>query len=108
MNPQLDIFGKLAEYFRPSFFNTIHLPEPDLKAAKAQTGLQDQRVMAIFREKGKLTPVEAWEAYCQAFPACPLTSIRRSITVLTGRGLLRKLPEMKAGRFGKPNYVWSV
>ena len=90
------------------FFNTIHLSGTELKEAKEQTGLQDQRVLEIFRGYGELTPVDCWQAYCCRFPECPLTSIRRSITVLTGKGLLMKLDKMKPGRYGKKNYLWKI
>jgi len=107
MNNQLDIFGKLGEYFRPVFFNTVKLPAPELKAEKVQASIQNDRVLEIFRAKGKLTPLEAWRAYCDVFPECPATSIRRSITVLTGLGLLTKTNEMKKEIYGKPNYIWE-
>ena len=107
MNNQLNIFGKLGEYFRPVYFNNTKLPEPELKAAKVQSGLQNDRVLDIFRERGKLTPLEAWRAYCQLFPECPATSIRRSITVLTGLKKLIKTDEMKTEIYGKPNYIWQ-
>ncbi len=90
------------------FYNTIHLEGQELAQAKEQTGLQDQRILAIFQKGGKLTPVEAWEAYCRDFPAPPLTSIRRSITVLTGKGQLLKTTEMREGKYGKKNFVWKI
>lgn len=89
------------------FFNTIGLSGEDLGKAKAQTGKQDTRVLNIFKELGKLTPLEAWRAYCSIFPECPATSIRRSITVLTGLKMLRKTEDMKTEAFGKPNYIWE-
>lgn len=93
---------------KPAFFNTLHLEGKELKEATTQTGKQDSRVLDIFRKAGKLTPVDAWEAYCRDFPVCPLTSIRRSITVLTGLGLLQKLNEKKPGKYGKDNYCWKI
>lgn len=109
---QTDLFGQMGAILAPvpkaEFYNTIHLQGPELAAAKAQTADQDSRVLEIFRKGGKLTPVDAWEAYCRDFPAPPLTSIRRSITVLTGQGKLQKLAEMKMGKFGKPNYLWQA
>ena len=89
-----------------SFFNTIHLSGNGLKEAQEQTGLQDIRVLALFREYKTLTPFQAHETYCERFPECPVTSIRRSITVLTKKGLLIKTNESKIEKYGKKNYYW--
>ena len=89
------------------FYNTIHLSGTDLTEAKEQTGVQSQRILEIYKKAIKLTPVEAWEAYCELYPAALLTSIRRSITSLTGQGLLIKTSEMRQGRYGKKNYIWK-
>ena len=92
-----------------SYFNTTSLFGDDLKACVSQAVKQDDRVLAIFKIKGcELTPAEAWAIYCDCFPDCPLTSIRRSITVLTDKGKLIKTGEMKDGIFGKPNYKWRA
>lgn len=108
---QPSLFETFAEMTKPvpsDFFNTIHISGSELAESKAQTGLQDHRVLEIYQKSRKLTPLEAWEAYSSLFPVCPLTSIRRSITVLTGRGLLRKTDEKRMGKYGKVNYVWEV
>ena len=110
MTNQLNIFEKLAEYFRPpapSFFNTINEKGQELLQSKAQTGLQDRRVLDIFRELGKLTPLEVSRAYNSRYPPAPATSIRRSITVLTGLKMLQKLNETKIEVYGKKNYLWQ-
>jgi Fe2+ or Zn2+ uptake regulation protein len=108
MQSQLDFFGQPAENKNPVFFNTIKLPEPELKDAKISATIQNARVMDIFKQHGKLTPLEAWRHYCNVFPEAPATSIRRSITVLTGLGLLQKTDEKKPEVYGKPNYFWKI
>jgi hypothetical protein len=115
MNNQLDIFSEIGEYFRPpspGFFNTIKLAGPELKEAKAQTGLQDQRVLQIFREFTKMTPLHCWRVYCGRFPPVPETSIKRSITVLSQlkTPLLEKLgkEEMIKESRGKKNHQWKI
>lgn len=104
---QLSIFEKM-EIFRPVFFNTVNLTGPELVEAKVQTGVQDIRVLGLYRELGKMTPLACWRAYCGRFPACPCTSIRRSITVLTGLKMLRQLPDMVKEQYGKPNHLWEA
>ena len=104
---QLSIFDKLSEYFRPNYYNTTHLPEPELKKEKLAVKFQDERVLDIFKQSGvKMTPWECSQAYDRLFPAAPITSIRRAITDLTGQGLLKKCIEQKTGGYGKKNYTW--
>lgn len=109
MNNQPSLFesiitGRTAK----QFFNTIHLEGQELKQAKEQTGLQDQRVLEIFKELGNLTPLACSRAYDARFSPAPCTSIRRSINTLTGQGRLKKTSEMKIDIYGKKNYVWQL
>lgn len=93
----------------PEFFNTIHLSGSELTAAKGQTGLQDRRIIGLFEFWDcKMTPFELHEHYENQFGRTPITSIRRSITVLTRRGKLEKLSEMKLEREGKVNHYWRL
>lgn len=39
---------------------------------------------------------------------CPLTSVRRALTVLTAKGKLRKTVSKGEGLFGTPNHKWSL
>lgn len=101
-----DGIGKITN---PEYFNTTHLSGTELAESKAQTGLQDQRVLDIFKfHQQKFTPVQVWEQYQNWHGRVCLTSIRRSMTVLTKKGLLRKTDEKRMGKYGKVNYVWEV
>ena len=90
------------------FFNTINLTGADLAESRAKNGTQDARMLELFRKYRRMTPVEALRAYNGLYDEIPLTSARRSITVLTGLKMLRKLPDMKMGLYGKPNFVWEI
>jgi len=39
---------------------------------------------------------------------CPLTSVRRALTQLTAKGVLRKTNETGEGLFGTTNRKWSL
>lgn len=91
-----------------SFFNTIDLAGKELSEAENQACKQDDRVLQILKSGDKMTPFEVSEAYNSKYSEAPVTSIRRSMTVLTDRGLLIMCDEMKVERFGKPNHYWKV
>lgn len=93
MNPQLTIF-----------FNSIHLAGSELREATGQADIQNSRVLKIFDRP--MTPFEIHEEYEKLYPSCPLTSLRRSITTLTKRGLLEKMSLMKKEKYGKVNHYW--
>lgn len=90
------------------FFNTIHLAGPELVSAKKQTGLQDERVLEIIRKGVKMTPFQVSSEYDKLYNPAPVTSIRRSMTVLTDRGKLEMCDEMVTEKYGKPNHYWKI
>lgn len=90
------------------FFNTIHLKGQELKEVKESCSRQEERVYGLFVTYGSMTPAECSMIYNDNYPNTPLTSIRRAITVLTERGKLEKLDEMKEGNFGKRNHKWRA
>jgi len=98
---------RVLEPVGPEYFNSTHLAGKDLSEAKQQAKFQDERVLGLYIIYGKMTPCECWKIYCDNHPPCPLTSVRRSVTVLTRRDKLRKLPEMKKGIYGKYAHVWE-
>lgn len=82
----------------------------DLTAAIARATNQDESVLALFRTHLALTPSTAHALYIRATGKglTPLTSIRRSITVLTGARVLRKTPAQLLGPCGSPETVWEI
>lgn len=92
-----------------SFFNTTHetekLPEYNQKAQS-----QNERVLKILTEaKTHLTPFEIFARYSAYYKSkTPITSIRRSLTVLTKKEKLEKLDIKKNGNYGRSNYQWRI
>lgn len=91
-----------------NFFNTIELSGPPLVEATEQACKQDDRVLLILKKLGKATPFMVSEIYNKLYPECPVTSIRRSLTVLTTKGFLIMCDEMKVERYNKPNHYWKI
>lgn len=91
-----------------SFFNTISLKGEELKEATEKAMVQEDMVLFIMCDGQEYTPFEVQEIYNRIFSPVPITSIRRAITVLTDKGKLEKLDEMKEGNYGKPNHKWRL
>lgn len=101
--------NQLALAFKaPRFFATTRLSPDELAGALARAELQDEAVLAIFRADGSLTPSAAWAQYQAHGKRAPLTSIRRSITVLTSAGALVKTAAQLPGLYGSPEHVWAL
>ena len=89
-----------------SYYNTTHLTADQLRDAIASCNRQEIRVRQLYRQYGDMTPSECWDKYGSSF--CPITSIRRTITDLTDKGLLHKTGKLKPGPYGKPEHVWTT
>lgn len=90
------------------FFNTIDLKGTELLNAIDKAQHQERKVLDIMRVYKKLTPFEVSDIYNSLYPAAPVTSIRRSMTVLTDKGFLEMCDEMKKEVYGKPNHYWRL
>ena len=91
------------------FFNTINLKGFQLDKAIKTVETQNDRVHQILLQtKAKLTPPQVHEIYCELYPDCPLTSIRRSLTTLTNNNRIIMLGDMVEGLYGKPNHQWVI
>ena len=88
------------------FFNTINLQGEELAEARRKCSKQDERILEIITAHKKLTPFQVNDIYNSLYPVAPVTSIRRSLTVLTNRGLILMSSEMTKERLGKPNHFW--
>lgn len=87
------------------YYNTTNEKEllcEYLNKAKTQT----DEVLKIFNEHKKMSPATCWVIYGSS--RCPITSIRRSITVLTKDGKLRKCDTKVTGIYGRKEYQWEV
>lgn len=92
-----------------SYFNTTRLSGDELQKAKNAAVWQEDRVMFIFKNyDSRLMPCEVSKIYDSLYPPAPLTSIRRSITCLTKKGLLRKTTDLGLGKYGANNFYWQI
>lgn len=91
-----------------SFYNSINLMGVELETAQIKCTRQEYRIFQIFKSGNAYTPFEIQEIYQRQFPEVPITSIRRAITNLESKGVLKKTQTMKAERYGKPNHKWVI
>ena len=89
------------------FFNSTKLAGGDLIKERNNSKSQTNLILDFFKSNPskQLTPFEVSDALNLG---CPITSIRRSLTVLTDRGRLIKCDTMKEGMYGKKNYTWQL
>lgn len=89
-----------------NYFNTTNLIGEELKREILKAKTQNDVVYAILKKVGK--PLTPYEVHDLSGLNCPITSIRRSMTVLTNQGLLKQTEILKEGKYGKKNYTWKV
>lgn len=91
-----------------SYYDTT-LVKPKERQVYAKKNANQDRVIADFFQEnhGSHTPSDVWTK-CKAVQNSPLTSVRRSITNLTDRGFLVKLPTQKIGLYGRPEHYWRI
>lgn len=86
------------------YHNTNGLEGEELQLAMFKAVTQEQRVLLVFRKEALLTP----EDVHRHFPAgTPLTSVRRAMSNLTKRGVLRKTIIRTRGKYNAPVHYWS-
>lgn len=93
------------------FFDTTRLSPSELRDATAVARDQNAKVLAIFRRMRRpLSPSQVWRIGCDEGEAWLLTSVRRSMTVLThgAAPALVKLETKREGVYGRPEYMWSL
>ncbi len=95
-----------------SYYNTTHESGQILLDYKAQAANQDYLVLKVFKRlKRPLSPSEVWGFLTGSMEIpmdTPITSIRRSITNLTGRMELRKTNEKGIGKYGRSENRWTL
>lgn len=89
-----------------AYYNTTKESGEKLKEYQAKELTQKEKITRHFlKNKGKeFTPSEVWQKLFDIFT--PITSIRRSITDLTGEGILVKTENQKKGIFGRNEHCW--
>ena len=89
------------------YYNTTNQKGTTLKDSVSKTEKQEVKVLRFFKENPK-----AYLSPCQVHKMlginCPITSIRRTITDLTGLGELEKTDIMHEGVYGKKVHTWKL
>jgi len=88
----------------PAFYNTNATGMEQMLDEMRNAITQEQKVLAMFKYHHKLTPSQV----SLKFPNWPITSVRRTITNLTSRGLLFKTSQTRKGPFNKNEYIWKI
>jgi hypothetical protein len=92
-----------------TYFNTVNETGVDLFNYVKETRHQDELVLKCFQDDCMHSPSDVHEYLIAAHyitPSVPLTSIRRSITTLTRKGLLYKTGGRNRGPYGRAEYYW--
>jgi len=90
-----------------TYYNTNELEGEALKKANQNTAGQEAIVLEFFERlpSMRFSPERIHKA---VLPHVPLTSVRRAITNLTKKGLLRKTKQMTLGDYGTQVHTWQL
>lgn len=91
-----------------SFYNTTKESKETVKLFEKKAKTQNDIVLDYFKAHSEISfsPETIWMR-CFKDQRVPITSVRRSISNLTKRGLLIKTKEKKLSSFGRPAYKWT-
>jgi hypothetical protein len=91
------------------YFDTTSLPASELAQATSVASRQDDIIYDIFRRRiGPFSPSHILTICQLQGRKWPITSVRRSMTNLTKRGLIRRTDEKVVGPYARPEYCWSL
>ncbi len=90
------------------YFDTTSASAEDLREYNIKASSQTAIVYDYFKWNAGIliSPSKVWES--RFAENTPITSIRRSITVLTNYGLLTKTTVKTKGLFGRPENCWTL
>ena len=91
------------------FYNTTGLKNIELASVRDKAAKQDDIIREVFERYPmmELTPFDVESVLKDNGVRYPITSIRRSINTLTGKGALKKTDNRKKGLYGRDNYLWK-
>jgi len=93
-----DVVAKAPRF---GYFNTTRLKNPELQECKEKAQSQTEAVLKFFQKYGEYN-WNCWEVFKYLkLKNVPITSIRRSITVLTQAGKLVETGNMRVGSYGR-------
>jgi hypothetical protein len=87
------------------FFNTIGEIGDELQHSKEVCSQQERGIADLFSIWKILSPSQTHQMYPNK--SVPLTSIRRGITSLTEKGILKKTDAKTKGIYGKTEHLWE-
>lgn len=93
------------------FHNTISINDKELTIENANALKQEEFITSIFKANTNkpISPSQVHKVYVKDFNKnVPLTSIRRAISNLADKNVLRKTSIMVDGIFGKPEHCWVM
>lgn len=111
MNAQAQGIFDFTAKRRPQhpYWPTTPITRDELAGAMRVAEQQDEAVLAIFRaSRGPLSPSQVWQQGIDHGRKWLLTSVRRSITNLTGEFVLVKLAGTRMGPFGAKEGLWAL
>jgi predicted nucleic acid-binding protein len=93
------------------WYNTISLEGLELSKAHLNTLKQEEFITEIFKNNPQslIIPSQVLKVYIKIYNKnTPITSIRRAITDLTAKGILRKTSVTAMGEYGKVEHCWVL
>ncbi len=92
-----------------SYFNTTALRGKSLQREIVTAKSQEKIILDYFKVKKSLSPSQVYRFRgVIGLGNVPITSIRRSITMLTYGKKLVKTEKQRIGLYGKPEFVWEL
>jgi hypothetical protein len=88
-----------------AYHNTTGESGIPLEEYEEKSSVQERAVLGYFRKEQMASPSEV---HRMVLPFTPLTSVRRAITNLTGKGYLRKTRATVHGRYARPEHLWIM
>ena len=91
--------------YKTLYHNSTNLNGRELFENIKNAANQEEIVAEIFRKRGKLSASEVYNIY--PVKSVPITSIRRAMSNLKNKGIIRKTEQKKTGIYGKPEYLYE-
>jgi hypothetical protein len=90
------------------FYNTNKESGKELARSTAIAIGQEEKIVSYFKKhpSAQLTPFEVRDLVFDQ--SVPVTSVRRAMTNLTDKSILKKTDAMRTGRHGKKNHTWKL
>ena len=109
-----DLFTYAAETARDQahvqpvgkYFVTTPLSPAEKLKARQVAGRQERTVLDMIRRHGPMSPSEVLATYPNDH--VPLTSLRRAMTSLSNKGLLRKTDNLVKGGYHMKEHQWEA